>query len=135
MADFKARGIYTIGRIVTFKDNILGNGRPDLAIMDTRTGKPWIDRENLAWSIPSARKSGSTTSRSRARRPSGGSTRSSSTTSASRRWQAGRREIPASQQQGNALPAIAGFLGMARRELGPLGVYVAADVFGYTAST
>ena len=31
------------------------------------------------------------------------------------------------------LPAIAGFLGTARRELGPLGVYVAADVFGYTA--
>ena len=31
------------------------------------------------------------------------------------------------------LPAIAGFLGRARRELGPLGVYVAADVFGYTA--
>src|SRR5439155_379079 len=28
------------------------------------------------------------------------------------------------------LPAIAGFLGLARRELGPLGVYVAADDSG-----
>jgi hypothetical protein len=31
------------------------------------------------------------------------------------------------------LPAIAGFLARARRELGPLGVFVAADIFGYTA--
>ena len=31
------------------------------------------------------------------------------------------------------LPAIAAFLARARRELAPLGVFVAADVFGYTA--
>ncbi|MGH7400402.1 MAG: putative glycoside hydrolase, partial [Candidatus Rokuibacteriota bacterium] len=31
------------------------------------------------------------------------------------------------------LPAVAGFLERARRELGAVGVYVAADVFGYTA--
>jgi hypothetical protein len=31
------------------------------------------------------------------------------------------------------LPAIAGFLAKARRELGPTGVFLAADVFGYTA--
>src|SRR4029434_5801471 len=52
MADLKARGIYTIARIVTFKDNILANSRPDLAIIDTRTGKPWIDNEKLAWLDP-----------------------------------------------------------------------------------
>src|SRR5262249_568768 len=52
MADLKARGIYTIARIVTFKDNILATAGPDLAIIDTRTGKPWIDRENLAWVDP-----------------------------------------------------------------------------------
>ena len=52
MADLKARGIYTIARIVTFKDNILANARPDLAIIDTRTGKPWIDNEKLAWVDP-----------------------------------------------------------------------------------
>src|SRR4030095_16415371 len=52
MADLKARGIYTIARIVTFKDNILANARPDLAITDTRTGKPWIDNEKLAWVDP-----------------------------------------------------------------------------------
>src|SRR6185436_241102 len=52
MADLKARGIYTIARIVTFKDNMLATQRPDLAVIDTRTGKPWIDRENLAWIDP-----------------------------------------------------------------------------------
>ena len=52
MADLKARGIYTIARIVTFKDNILATARPDLAIIDTRTGKPWIDNEKLAWVDP-----------------------------------------------------------------------------------
>jgi hypothetical protein len=31
------------------------------------------------------------------------------------------------------LPAIAGFLAKARRELGPTGVFLAADIFGYTA--
>ena len=31
------------------------------------------------------------------------------------------------------LPAIAGFLAKARRELGPTGVFLGADVFGYTA--
>jgi hypothetical protein len=31
------------------------------------------------------------------------------------------------------LPAIAGFLAKARRELGPTGAFLAADVFGYTA--
>jgi len=31
------------------------------------------------------------------------------------------------------LPAVAGFLARARRELGAMGAFVAADVFGYTA--
>ncbi len=52
MADLKARGVYTIARIVTFKDNILATRRPDLAVLDARTGKPWTDRENLAWVDP-----------------------------------------------------------------------------------
>src|SRR5262249_22796145 len=52
MAELKARGVYTIARIVTFKDNVLANHRRDLAIIDTRTRKPWIDRENLAWVDP-----------------------------------------------------------------------------------
>ena len=37
---------------MTFKDNVLANARPDLAIIDTRTEKPWIDNEKLAWVDP-----------------------------------------------------------------------------------
>src|SRR5262249_53033717 len=33
LADYKSRGIYTIARVVTFKDNVLAHHRPDLAII------------------------------------------------------------------------------------------------------
>src|SRR2546425_5401643 len=52
MSALKSRGIYTIARIVAFKDNVLARHRPDLAIIDTRTGQPWIDNERLAWVDP-----------------------------------------------------------------------------------
>ncbi len=45
------RGIYTIARIVTFKDNPLALARPDLAVK-TRDGSVWRDRERLAWTDP-----------------------------------------------------------------------------------
>ncbi len=134
MADLKARGIYTIGRIVTFKDNILANARPDLAIIDTRTGKPWIDNEKLAWVDPFREevwKYNVAIAREAAGRgfdeiqfdyvrfPTDG--------------KLGAAKYASPNNKETRLPAIAGFLGLARRELGPLGVYVAADVFGYTA--
>ena len=134
MADLKARGIYTIGRIVTFKDNILANARPDLAIIDTRTGKPWIDNEKLAWVDPFREevwKYNVAIAREAAGRgfdeiqfdyvrfPTDG--------------KLGAAKYASPNNRETRLPAIAGFLGLARRELGPLGVYVAADVFGYTA--
>ena len=52
MASLKARNVYTIARIVAFKDNVLAQRRPDWAIIDTRTGKPWLDNEKLAWMDP-----------------------------------------------------------------------------------
>src|SRR4030043_528064 len=47
----KEKGIYTIARIVVFKDNPLALARPDLAIK-TQSGEIWRDRENLAWVDP-----------------------------------------------------------------------------------
>jgi hypothetical protein len=47
----KERGIYTIARIVVFKDNLLGTARPDLAI-HTPDGQVWHDREDLIWVDP-----------------------------------------------------------------------------------
>ncbi len=134
LADLKARGIYTIARIVVFKDNVLANSRRELAIIDTRTGKPWIDRENLAWVDPfrtevwdynlaiareAVRKGFDEVQFDYVRFPTDGKL------AAARYARANTKE--------NRLPTIAGFLGRARTELGALGAYVAADVFGYTA--
>jgi hypothetical protein len=134
MADLKGRGIYTIARIVTFKDNILANARPDLAVMDTRTGKPWIDRERLAWVDPfreevwdynialaqeAVRKGFDEVQFDYVRFPTDGKL------SAAR--------YSKSVTKDSRLPTIAAFLGRARKEIGPLGAFVAADIFGYTA--
>ncbi len=51
LAFLRAKGIYTIARIVTFKDNPLALARPDLAVK-TRNGSIWRDREHLAWADP-----------------------------------------------------------------------------------
>jgi len=134
LAGWKAQGIYTIARIVAFKDNVRANARPDLAIIDTRTGKPWIDRENLAWVDPfreenwdyliavakeAAAKGFDEIQFDYVRFPTDG------------KLAAARYSQPNNAQ--TRLPAIAGFLAKARRELGPTGVFLAADIFGYTA--
>jgi len=134
MADFKSRGIYTIARIVTFKDNILATARPDLAVIDTRTGKPWIDNEKLAWVDPfreevwayniaiaqeAIRRGFDEIQFDYVRFPTDG--------------KLGAAKYARPNSKDTRLPAIAGFLAKARRELGASGAFVAADLFGYTA--
>jgi hypothetical protein len=131
---WKAQGIYTVARIVAFKDNVLATHRPDLAVIDTRTGKPWIDRENLAWVDPfreevwdyiiavakeAALKGFDEIQFDYVRFPTDG------------KLGAARYSQPNSAA--TRLPAITAFLAKARRELGPTGVFLAADIFGYTA--
>jgi hypothetical protein len=134
MADLKARGVYTIARIVTFKDNVLATHRPDLAIIDTRTGKPWTDREHLAWVDPfreevwryniaiaqeAVRRGFDEVQFDYVRFPTDG------------KLGAARYAKPNNHE--TRLPTITAFLDRARREIGPLGAFVSADVFGYTA--
>jgi hypothetical protein len=134
LADWKARGLYTIARVVAFKDTVLAHHRPGLAIVDTRTGKPWIDNERLAWVDPTreevwdyliaiareaARKGFDEVQFDYVRFPTDG------------KLSAARYSRPITQEV--RIATIAGFLARARRELGPTGVYLAADVFGYTA--
>jgi hypothetical protein len=45
------RGIYLIGRIVTFEDPVLSGSRPDLAIRHT-DGSVWRDAAGLGWTNP-----------------------------------------------------------------------------------
>ena len=134
IAALKARGIYTVARIVTFKDNVLAQHRPDLAIIDTRTGKPWIDNEKLAWVDPfreevwdydiaiareAVGKGFDEIQFDYVRFPTDGKL------SAARYSQANNSQT--------RLPAIVAFLAKARRELGPTGAFLGVDVFGYTA--
>lgn len=51
VSEAKERGIYTIARFVVFKDDVLANGKPSLAVVDGE-GEVWIDREDLAWVNP-----------------------------------------------------------------------------------
>ena len=134
LAELRGRGVYTIARIVTFKDNILATARPELAIMDTRTGKPWIDNEKLAWVDPfreevwaynialareAVRRGFDEVQFDYVRFPTDG------------KLSAAKYAKPNSKE--TRLPTIAAFLERARKEIGPMGAFVAADVFGYTA--
>jgi hypothetical protein len=46
-----AKGIYLIGRIVTFEDPVLSEQRPDLAIR-TSDGSRWLNNAGLGWTNP-----------------------------------------------------------------------------------
>jgi hypothetical protein len=50
VASLKARGIYLVGRIVTFKDDLLATSHPQWAVK--LGGGIWKDREGLAWIDP-----------------------------------------------------------------------------------
>lgn len=134
LADLKARGVYTIARIVVFKDNVLAHYKPEWAVIDTRTGQPWLDNERLAWLDPfreevwdyaiavakeAAQKGFDEIQFDYVRFPTDG--------------KLGAALYSRPNTRETRLPAIAGFLAKARRELAPMGVFVAADLFGYTA--
>ncbi len=54
--DYRQQGIYTIARIVVFKDDRLARNGPgagvDVAIRDSRSNDVWVDGEGLAWVDP-----------------------------------------------------------------------------------
>ncbi|MBI5166397.1 MAG: GTP-binding protein [candidate division NC10 bacterium] len=133
LAYLKERGIYTIARVVVFKDNVLARSRPDLAVIDSRTGRPWIDREGLAWTDPfkeevweynlaiaqeAARKGFDEIQFDYLRFPSDGHLRSIT--------------LSRPNTMEERLQAIGGFLARAQPKLLPMGVFIAADIFGYT---
>ena len=48
----KDHRVYTIARIVVFKDDLLAKAHPELAVTDSYTGGIWRDGEGLAWADP-----------------------------------------------------------------------------------
>lgn len=51
--DYKARGIYVIGRLVVFKDNLYARAHPNDALKNEK-GLVWNNKENLAWTNPAS---------------------------------------------------------------------------------
>jgi hypothetical protein len=49
LAELDAHGIYSIARMVVFKDPLVAAGRPDLAVRDEVTGEPWLDMNGTPW--------------------------------------------------------------------------------------
>ncbi len=124
----KTEGIYTIARIVVFKDNLLANYRPDLAVKDLN-GRIWRDREGLAWTDPFRRE-----------------VWEYNIQIAIEAAQLGFDEIqfdyirfpdamPVQFSMPNTMEnrvnAISGFVKEARKRLLPYHVFLSADIFGY----
>jgi hypothetical protein len=130
VSDLHAKGIYTIARIVVFKDDPLASAKPDLAIR-TANGTIWKDREGLAWCNPFSK-----------------TVWDYNIDLAVEAARAGFDEIkfdyvrfpdtpglnyPLPNTEENRVGAISGFLAEARRRLTPYNVFLAADIFGYVA--
>jgi hypothetical protein len=49
LAELDARGIYSIARMVVFKDPVVAEGRPDLAVRDEVSGGLWLDMNETPW--------------------------------------------------------------------------------------
>ncbi len=128
MKELHRRRIYTIARIVVFKDNPLATARRDLAVK-TRSGALWHDRENLAWTDPFNQE-----------------VRDYNIAIAVEAAKLGFDEIQFDyvrfpdrldlayrkpNTMHNRIAAISGFLAEARRRLAPYNVFVDADIFGY----
>lgn len=124
----REKGIYTIARIVTFKDNPLALARPDLAVK-TRNGSIWRDREQLAWSDPFKKE-----------------VWDYNIAVAVEAAQSGFDEIQfdyvrfpdarglaytMANTEKNRCGAISGFLQEAKKQLIPYNVFLAVDIFGY----
>jgi hypothetical protein len=134
LADLHRRGVYTIARIVAFKDTVLAHHRPDLAVLDASTGGLWLDNEQLAWVDPfreevwdylaaiareAAAKGFDEIHFDYLRFPADG------------RVSAARYARPTTQA--SRLAAITGALARIRREIAPTPAFLSAALFGYTA--
>ncbi|XJS11613.1 putative glycoside hydrolase [Aerococcaceae bacterium WGS1372] len=139
--------IYPIARIVTFKDNLLAEARPDLSFQDTMTGETWTDGNGSKFINPFNQEAWEyvlTVAESAAqmgfkdiqfdyiRFPEGFETFHTQLEYDVGEYAAFESDIP--EEQGyERVAAINDFLTYADNRLTPYGVDVSADIFGYTA--
>lgn len=126
----KDEGIYTIARIVVFKDNLLGTARPDLAVKTT-DGKVWHDREQLAWVDPSRKEVWEYNIQIAVEAAQNGfdEIQFDYIRFPDRK---GLKYAVANTEE-NRVGSIMGFLKEARRRLQAYNVFLSADIFGYVA--
>jgi hypothetical protein len=130
----KDRRVYTIARIVVFKDDLFAKAHPEMAVTDMTTGGLWVDGEGLAWADPNyhaawdynvalaveaANMGFDEVQFDYVRFPSDGSI--------------GQAAFAMENTQENRTAAIAGLLKQTKEALAPYNVKLAADTFGYTA--
>lgn len=131
---FQQRNVYTIARIVVFKDNLLAAAYPEWAVTDAVTGGIWHDPEGMGWVDPNSVEAWSYNIAlaneaaslgfdeiqfDYVRFPTDGSV--------------GNARFGAPNTQEHRTAAIAGLLSNAHQALQPQGVKLSADVFGFTA--
>lgn len=133
--EFKRAGLYTVGRIVLFKDNLLARKRPDLAVRRP-DGSLWVNNKGVAWVDPYRVEvweyNLAIASRAAAagfdeiqfdyiRFPSDGDT-------------AQCRYSRADHDRATAARSLVEFLSLARRRLKPMGVKLSICLFGLTTT-
>jgi hypothetical protein len=129
---FKANNVYTIARIVTFKDPPFANAYPEWAVQREKGGL-WHDRDRLAWVDPFIQatwKYNADLAAEAARR--GFDEIQFDFVRFPTRSQDGVPHFSKSPSQQLRVASITAFLSYVRGWLSPLGVSVAANVFGYT---
>lgn len=130
VADLKGQGIYTIARIVTFKDSPfvtanphLGVRRSDGTLFQDKEGLYWIDASRReAWDYPIA-----------IAKESAAAGFDEIQFDYIRFPDARGVKFAVENTQAERVKAISGFLESARRQLLPYNVFVSADIFGYVS--
>lgn len=130
---FRDHDIYTIARLVVFKDSLVAENQPDLAVLNNQTGDLWRDMNGVSWvnpmepvlweansdlAVEAAELGFDEIQYDYVRFPTDGDL---STT-----------DFGMENTQENRENAIHGLLKMTREKLLPTGAKLSADVFGYT---
>ena len=131
---FSDAGLWIIAKQDLFQDTLLATRRPDWAVQDSATGKPWLNRQKLAWGNPhDVRVWDYNIALAKEllalgfdeiqfdyiRFPSDGNL--------------SRAHYPKVLNGNDRLQVIGAFLEKARQELNPLGAAISVDLFGFVA--
>jgi hypothetical protein len=130
LQSLRERGIYTIARIVVFKDNTLGLARPDLTVR-TQDGRVWHDREDLIWVDPSRKEVWDYNINIAVEAAQMGFDEIQFDYVRFPDKKGLKFAVPNTEE--NRVKYISGFLMEAKKRLMPYNVFVAADIFGYVS--